>query len=92
MYKTIKRAFKNNSHNLLFKIIADFGRGINKLYENSNHDISCNGEIVVLKKLAKISAPIIIDGGANVGKYALLIHKYNTNSKIYALEPVDSSA
>ena len=46
---------------------------------------------MVLKKLAKISAPIIIDGGANVGKYALLIHKYNTTSKIYALEPVDST-
>ncbi len=87
----LKRAFKRNSHNALFKGLAGFGRALNRLYENRNHDIHSNGEVTVLQKIAKMNPAVIIDGGANVGKYALMIQQHNPNSKIYALEPVEST-
>jgi FkbM family methyltransferase len=87
----IKRAFKRNSHNVIFKLIADFGKAINKIYENSNHDIDCNGELTVLEKISKFSPSIIIDGGANIGKYSLLANQLSPHCKIYSLEPVEST-
>lgn len=88
---TVKRIFKKNSHNAVFKALAGFGRALNRLYENRNHDIHSNGEITVLKKISKFNPSIIIDGGANIGDYSLMITKIIPGCKIYAFEPVKST-
>lgn len=87
----LKRAFKRNSHNIVFKALAGLGRSINRLYENRNHDIESNGELTVLKKLAKFSPEVIIDGGANNGDYSLWSEKICKGSRIYAFEPVEET-
>ncbi len=84
----LKRTFKKNTHNPFFKVLASFGRAMNRLYENRNHDPRSNGEITVLKKLARFNPEIVIDGGANVGNYALALHSSLKNCTVYSFEPV----
>jgi FkbM family methyltransferase len=88
---SLKRTFKRNSHNLIFKALAGFGRALNRLYENRNHDINSNGELTVLKKLSKMNPSVIIDGGANVGDYSLSACRLIPNCRIYAFEPVKTT-
>ena len=88
---TLKRIFKQNTHNSFFKALAGFGRSLNRLYENRNHDIYSNGEITVLKKIARTNPGIIIDAGANVGDYSILANQIMSACKIYAFEPVEST-
>lgn len=83
-----KRFFKRNTHNNIFKALAGFGRALNRLYENRNHDLYSNGELTVLKKISKLNPSIIIDGGANIGKYSLLVNQLMPNTLIYSFEPV----
>lgn len=89
--KTIKRFFKRNTHNAFFKALAGFGRALNRLYENRNHDMYSNGEVTILKKIAKLNPKVIIDGGANIGSYSLLVNKLMPQTQIYAFEPVKNS-
>lgn len=84
----LKRIFKRNTHNQFFKVLAGFGRALNRLYENRNYDVHSNGEITVLKKLARFQPATIIDGGANVGNYANLISSTQMNCTVYSFEPV----
>jgi FkbM family methyltransferase len=84
----LKRWFKQNTHNAFFKALAGFGRSMNRLYENRNHDIYSNGELVILKKLAKFNPAVIFDGGANIGKYSHHLNNICCDSKVYAFEPV----
>jgi FkbM family methyltransferase len=86
--KPLKRYFKRNTHNLLFKALAGFGRSFNRFYENRNHDILSNGEHFVLKQLSKLNPAIIFDVGANVGNWGILARKTCPNTRIYAFEPV----
>ena len=88
---SIKRFFKRNSHNVVNKALAGFGRSLNRFYENRNHDIYSNGEITILKKISKTNPKIIVDGGANIGKYSLVTLEYIPHCRIYALEPVEST-
>jgi len=76
---------------MIFKPLAGFGRALNRLYENRNHDIYSNGEMTVLKKISKINPSIIIDGGANVGDYSLMVTKIIPKCRVYAFEPVKST-
>lgn len=85
---SLKQIFKRNTHNSFFKALAGFGRSLNRLYENRNHDIYSNGELTVLKKMAKLNPKVMIDGGANIGKYSLLIQDTNPQATIYVFEPV----
>lgn len=87
----LKRIFKRNSHNSIFKGLAGLGRSINRLYENRNHDIYSNGELTVINKLAKFNPSVIIDGGANVGDYSLILNQIIPECTIYAFEPVKST-
>lgn len=89
--KTLKRFLKRNSHNALFKALAGFGRALNRFYENRNYDVYSNGELTVLKKISTLNPTVIIDGGANIGGYSLLINKYNPGAHIYSFEPVKST-
>lgn len=91
MKKTLKRSFKRGSHNSVMKALAGFGRSLNRLYENRNHDAYSNGEFTVLKKLAQLKPALIIDGGANVGKYSTLIREADKDVKIVAFEPVPAT-
>lgn len=84
----IKRILKKNSHNLVFKALAGFGRSLNRFYENRNHDLQSNGELTLLKKLVKFKPVVIVDGGANIGDYALYASRICPNANIYAFEPV----
>jgi FkbM family methyltransferase len=84
----IKILFKRNSHNDFFKVLAGFGRSLNRLYENRNHDINSNGELTILKKLSRINPLVIFDGGANIGKYSLVVNKMIPGALIYSFEPV----
>ena len=86
-----KRFFKRNSHNKFFKALAGFGRALNRLYENRNFDINSNGELTILKKLSKFNPSVIFDGGANIGKYSLLINQVIPDVKIYSFEPVKNT-
>lgn len=88
---TLKRIFKQNTHNSFFKALAGFGRSLNRLYENRNHDIYSNGELTVLKKIAKTNPSLIIDGGANVGDYSVLANQIMPDCTIYAFEPVEAT-
>lgn len=89
--KFLKRAFKRHTHNPLFKALAGLGRGLNKLYENRNHDIFSNGEVRLLKKLGTINPKIVFDVGANVGEYAGLVATNCPTAKIYSFEPVKAT-
>ncbi|HXH99516.1 MAG TPA: FkbM family methyltransferase [Sphingobacteriaceae bacterium] len=84
----LKRAFKSNSHNGIFKAMAGFGRSMNRLYENRNHDSKSNGEVTILKKLAHFNPQVIIDGGANHGEYSLLVNGIMKDCVVYSFEPV----
>ena len=87
----IKRIFKRNTHNSFFKALAGFGRSLNRLYENRNHDIYSNGEVTILNKIAKMKPSHIIDGGANVGDYSIIVNHIMPDCKIYAFEPVEAT-
>jgi len=84
----LKRFFKQNSHNFIFKALAGLGRSINRFYENRNHDIYSNGELRLIKILSDLKPKVIIDGGANIGKYSKVIHKHVPGCTIYSFEPV----
>jgi FkbM family methyltransferase len=86
-----KKFFKIHSHNAFFKALAGFGISLNRYYENRNHDIYSNGELTLLKKISKLHPSIIIDGGANVGKFSLLASQLNPECRIYAFEPVKNT-
>lgn len=86
-----KRIFKRNTHNNFFKALAGFGRALNRLYENRNHDIYSNGELVLLQKISNFNPSVIIDGGANIGSYSLHANKLNPSAQIYSFEPVQST-
>jgi len=87
----VKDLFKRNTHNVFFKALAGFGRSMNRLYENRNHNILTNGELVVLRKLSKQNPEVIIDGGANVGHYSLHVNSICKNSRLFCFEPVKST-
>lgn len=86
-----KRFFKRNTHNQFFKVFAGFGRALNRLYENRNFDIYSNGELTILKKISKFNPSVIFDGGANIGKYSLLINQLIPHVKIFSFEPVENT-
>ena len=88
MYKKLKQFYKTNSHNAVLKALAGFGRSLNRLYENRNHNPLSNGEVTLLKKIAKFNPEVIIDGGANVGNYAHLVNKHCPDAKVFSFEPV----
>jgi FkbM family methyltransferase len=69
-------------------VLAGFGRSMNRLYENRNHDIHSNGEVWLLKNLSKFKPEIIFDGGANVGQYATEVVINCPNARIHCFEPV----
>lgn len=68
--------------------MAGFGRSMNRLYENRNHDLFSNGEFALLRQLSEFSPKVIIDGGANKGLYCLTASKCCPDASIYAMEPV----
>lgn len=88
---SIKRIFKRNTHNMFFRALGDFGIVMNRFYENRNHDIYSNGELTVIRKLAGLSPSLVIDGGANTGKYSLLVSSICPDAKIYSFEPVEDT-
>lgn len=87
----IKRIFKRNTHNAFFRALAGFGRSMNRLYENRNHDIHSNGELALLRKISTLAPSVIIDGGANIGEYSLRVARLCRDCKIYAFEPVKTT-
>lgn len=87
----LKRIFKRNSHNGFFKVLAGFGRALNRLYENRNHDFHSNGELTVLKRLAAFHPKVLIDGGANIGGYSVEAARYLPGCSIHAFEPVPAT-
>ncbi len=84
----LKRFFKRNTHNVFLKVLAGFGRVLNRLYENRNHDTHSNGEFTVLRKIVKSNPSVIIDGGTNIGSYSLLINQLSPKHRVYSFEPV----
>lgn len=91
MSNILKRIFKRNTHNLILKGLSGFGRSMNRMYENRNHDPYSNGESTVLKKLNTLSPATIIDGGSNIGDYSVLATRFCPDSKLFAFEPVVST-
>ncbi|MBX2963076.1 MAG: FkbM family methyltransferase [Cyclobacteriaceae bacterium] len=62
-----------------------------RFYENRNHDPQSNGELRLLKQIARISPKIIFDVGANVGNYAELVIRTNPQVNLYCFEPVSAT-
>lgn len=87
----LKRIFKRNTHNILFKLISSAGRSINRLYENRNHDTQSNGEEWLLQRISKVNPKVIFDVGANTGKYCILAKKHNPSVQVVCFEPVNST-
>ncbi len=87
----LKRFFKRNSRNLLFKALSRFGLAINRLYENRNYNIQSNGELNLLNKLRKFKPHIVFDVGANLGNYSNIARHEFSDAEIYAFEPVEES-
>jgi FkbM family methyltransferase len=87
----LKRSFKQHSHNRFFKQLAGFGRAINRFYENRNFDMHSNGELCIIKKLASTNPSVIIDGGANIGRYSEWLSQYIPGATVYAFEPVQDT-
>jgi FkbM family methyltransferase len=87
----LKRIFKRNTHNLLFKLISSAGRSINRMYENRNHDTQSNGEEWLLQRISKVNPKVIFDAGANTGKYCILAKKHNPSAQVICFEPVNST-
>ncbi len=87
----IKTLFKRYSHNLLFKWVGGFGLSVYRLYENRNHRIESNGERTLLKKLVRLQPRLIIDGGANVGKYAREVLRHCPGVTLHCFEPVEET-
>lgn len=87
----LKRIFKQNTHNLLFKGIADFGRSVNRFYENRNHDIESNGEVWLIRKMKTLQPITVFDVGANTGKYCEAVLTSLKESRIYCFEPVSKT-
>ena len=50
-----------------------------------------NGELTILKKIAKLNPLTVMDGGANTGDYSLAISQCIPECKIYSLEPVEGT-
>jgi FkbM family methyltransferase len=46
-----------------------------------------SGEDYFLKNHLRNKTGVVIDVGANIGKYSMLVHHYNPSVKIYAFEP-----
>ncbi|MDZ7738946.1 MAG: FkbM family methyltransferase [Bacteroidales bacterium] len=88
---SIKRIFKKNTHNRFFRALGDFGIAMNRFYENRNHDIYSNGELTVIRKLAGLKPSLVIDGGANTGKYSLMVSSICHDAEIYSFEPVEET-
>lgn len=88
LFLVIKRTFKRNTHNVVFKFFAGAGRSFNRFYENRNHDIHSNGESHLLKQLRLLKPAVIFDVGANVGEYARLASLHCPSAKVYSFEPV----
>jgi FkbM family methyltransferase len=84
----LKKIFKQNTHNPIFGSIAAFGRSINRLYENRNHDIDSNGEVWLIQRIAKTNPKTIFDVGANTGKYCNELLRFCPGATIYCFEPV----
>ncbi len=89
-YKLLKKFYKQHSHNKVVGALAGFGRAMNRLHENRNHDIHSNGEVMVLKKLANANPKCIIDAGANIGEYTIAASQLCTTN-IHAFEPIEST-
>jgi len=83
----LKIFFRQNSHTPVFKALAGFGRSLNRHYENRNHDTRSNGEIIIIKKIQSLNPQILVDGGANIGKYSQLLRQHST-AEIHSFEPV----
>ncbi len=84
-----KVLFKRSSHSWFIKGVAGFGLALYRYYENRNHDKASNGEVTVIRKIASLKPEVVIDGGANLGEYSLLVNRYSPQSSIYAFEPVE---
>ncbi|MCD6202611.1 MAG: FkbM family methyltransferase [Bacteroidales bacterium] len=84
----IKKLFKQNSHNILFKWVSGFGISMYRIYENRNHRIESNGELTILKKLARMQPKMIFDGGTNIGNYTRFVRSLCSEATIYCFEPV----
>jgi FkbM family methyltransferase len=89
--KYAKRLFKQSVHNRFFRGLAGFGRALNRLYENRNYDIHSNGELTVIRKISALKPAVILDGGANIGKYSQTLRRYIPDARIFAFEPVNST-
>jgi FkbM family methyltransferase len=87
----VKRFFKRTSHNFLLGALSSFGRSVNRLYENRNHDISSNGELWLITRMARTNPGVIFDVGANTGKYCSQLLKYCSTARIYCFEPVQKT-
>lgn len=89
--KSLKRAFKINTRNPVLKALAGFGRSMNRMYENRNHDIHSNGELNLIKTLAGFHPKIAIDGGANIGGYSAALLEHLPHAQVFAFEPVSDT-
>ena len=61
------------------------------MYENSEHNMHYNGELELIKKLGQLKPQVIIDAGANKGRYAKYLAEHCPSAQIFAFEPVWST-
>jgi len=91
-----KHPFKKKIHlfisdrrsNWLFKKLFGLAKKYIKIYENRNNDHITNGELRVIKILAKHNPKVVFDVGANVGDWSILAEKSFPNAQVHCFEPM----
>lgn len=85
--KAYKRLYKPLCRLPIYWIFAKLGRSAIEFYENRNYDMVSNGEMRLMRILAKFNPTVVFDVGANVGEWSLLVNNIFNDADIYSFEP-----
>lgn len=84
---TLKRLYKPLCRAPIYRALAYLGRSAIEYYENRNYDMSSNGELRLLRKLAPFQPRVVFDVGANIGEWSQIATRLFPSAKLYAFEP-----
>lgn len=87
----IKRLYKPLCRSPIYWFFARLGRSAIEYYENRNYDMVSNGEMRVIKILAKHHPKVVFDVGANVGEWSRIANAHFRDAEIYSFEPAPAT-
>ena len=72
----------------LFRKLFTLAKKYIRIYENRNNDHNTNGELRIIRILAKHNPKVIFDVGANDGDWSILAENSFPNATIHSFEPM----